>query len=129
MSRYPSGVRHPSCERCPSAASCARLVASLTKPMTAGRRSSARRAAHRAVTGTPCSVRTRGPGGVTTTPRLVRRSSEVPTVFQLPDLRAEDLLRHVDALGGGGKAPVLSLPFNLPGPFGRGGSFLSGLSL
>ena len=68
MSRYPS-------------------AATLTKPSTAGRRSSARQATHSDVAGTPQLSTNR--------------------VLEPPDLRRQDLLRHVDALSRGGEARFL----------------------
>ena len=45
---------------------------------------------------------------MSTTPRLVRSQQlKADRVFQLPDLRGQDLLGHVDALGRGGEARFL----------------------
>ncbi|HXT92613.1 MAG TPA: hypothetical protein VN714_25545 [Trebonia sp.] len=54
------------------------------------------------------TVRNAAPAGVSVAPLFVRFSSWVPdSVFQLPDLRAEDLLRDVDTVRGGGEARLV----------------------
>src|SRR6185437_9077891 len=54
------------------------------------------------------AVRNAAPAGVSVAPLFVRFSSWVPdSVFQLPDLRAEDLLRDVDTVRGGGEARLV----------------------
>ena len=54
------------------------------------------------------AVRNAAPAGVSAAPLFVRSSSLGPhSVFQLPDLRAENLLRDVHAVRRGGEARLL----------------------